>query len=243
MKRTITLFTVLITTSCFVLAQDSAIHKKTLNIEIGGRSFIVKDPEGKTRLISEWAPLVASGEYILKPDSLRKNEFKLVQASDSVKKQNSLGPKPLPSNFFKTGERFKNFASKDTGENNINTSDFAGKIMVLNFWFIDCPPCRSEIPSLNNLSESYKNDSSVVFIAVALDSKSRVKNFLQNNSFGYKMICNGRAIAAQYGIGLYPTSVVVDQQGKITFHTTGLTNNTVPWIKKTIEDLESKNLH
>ena len=240
MKRTFTLLTVLITTSCFVVAQDSAMRKKTLTLQIDGRSFIVKDSAGKTRLISEWAPLVASGEYILKPDLLHKNEFRLVQASDLIKKQKSPGPKPLPSNFFKTGERFKNFASKDTGGNIIYTSDLAGKIIVLNFWFIDCPPCRSEIPALNDLSESYKDDSSVIFIAIALDDKSRLKNFLAKNPFGYKMICNGRNIAAQYGISLFPTSVVVDQQGKISFHTTGLTNNTVPWIRKTIDDLKNK---
>ena len=240
MKRAIVLCMVLITTRYFVMAQDSALRKKTLTLEIDGRSFIVKDAAGKTRLISEWVPLVASGEYILKPDSLRKNEFRLVQTSDSVHKQNSPGPKPLPSNFFKTGERFKNFTSKDTGGNNINSAAFAGKIIVLNFWFIDCPPCRSEIPALNDLSESYKDDSSVIFIAVALDEKSRLKNFLAKNPFGYKMICNGRNIAAQYGISLFPTSLVVDQQGNITFHTTGLTNNTVPWIRKTIEDLKNK---
>jgi len=169
--------------------------------------------------------------------------FSSLFAQDSLSIQKLTGPKPLPSNFFKTGEQFKNFASKDTGENNINTSDFAGKIMVLNFWFIDCPPCRSEIPSLNNLSASYKNDSSVVFIAIALDSKSRIKNFLQNNPFGYKMVYNGRAIASQYGIALYPTSVVVDQKGKISFHTTGLANNTIPWIRKTIEDLKKTISH
>src|SRR5437868_5093738 len=132
-----------------------------------------------------------------------------VFAQDSLFVQKLTGPKPLPSNYFKTGERFKDFASKDTGENNINTAEFAGKILVLNFWFIDCPPCRSEIPDLDALSRLYKNDSSVIFIAVALDNKSRLRNFLQANPFGYKMIYNGRSVAAQYGISLYPTSLVV----------------------------------
>ena len=164
----------------------------------------------------------------------------LVNAQDSIATLKLSGPKPLPSNYFKTGERFKDFASKDTGENNINTAAFAGKIMVLNFWFIDCPPCRSEIPSLNSLAEMYKNDSSVIFIAVALDGKSRLKNFLVTNPFGYRIVYNGRSIASQYGISLYPTSIVVNQVGNISFHTTGLTYNTVAWIKKTIDDLKKQ---
>ena len=224
-----------------LLAQDSS-NKKPLTLQLSYGSVTVKDSSGKSYSLAEWQPLVISGEYILKPidPTKKKNDFLLLHASDSIKKEKIGGPRPLPSDYFKTGERFRDFASKDTGENNISTADFAGKILVLNFWFIDCPPCRSEIPALNNLSESYKNDSSVVFIAVALDGKARLKNFLQANPFGYKMIYNGRSIAAQYGIGLFPTNVVVDRQGKVNFHTTGLTNNTVPWIRKTIEELKKQ---
>lgn len=162
----------------------------------------------------------------------------LLSAQDSLVSLKLTGPKPLPSNFFKTGEPFKNFATKDTGENNLNTADYLGKILVLDFWFIDCPPCKSEIPSLNSLAHLYSNDSSVVFVAVALDSKSRLKNFLRTTPFGFKMVYSGRSIAAEYGIGLYPTTLVVDQNGKVCFHTTGVANNTVPWIRKTIEDLK-----
>jgi thiol-disulfide isomerase/thioredoxin len=149
------------------------------------------------------------------------------------------GPKPLPSNYFRNGERFRNFSSRDTGESKINTADLAGKILVLNFWFIDCPPCRSEIPSLNSLAESYKQDSTVVFIAIALDNKSRLKNFLSDHHFGYRMVYSGRNIAAQYGIILYPTGVVVDQKGNVSFHTTGVTSNMTAWIRKTIEELKN----
>jgi len=223
----------------FTHAQDTA-NKKPSRLGISYGSLSVKDSSGRSYKMEEWMPMVNSGRYALKQaDGGDKNEFRLVTAPDSIVKAHP-GPKPTESYYFKTGELFKNFATKDTGENTINTADLFGKILVLNFWFIDCPPCRSEIPSLNKLADLYKNDSSVVFIAVALDNKSRLKNFLRDNPFDYKMIYNGRSIAAQYGIVLYPTSVVVDQKGTISFHTTGATNNLTDWIKKTIEDLKSK---
>jgi len=225
--------------SFLTYAQDSARSKNPKTIELKFGSPTVKDSSGKIYSSSAWVPLVSSGDYILKPvDSTNKKAgFLLVSVADQASKK-KLIPKPIPSNFFKTGESFKNFRARDTCENLVNTSDFAGKIMVLNFWFIDCPPCQAEIPSLHELSEFYQRDSNVIFIAIALDSKFRLRTFLQKNPFGYKMVYNGRPVAAQYGIGLYPTNVVVDQDGKVVFHTTGVTNSTVYWIKETIEDLK-----
>jgi thiol-disulfide isomerase/thioredoxin len=242
MKRFISILICLILIYSAVFGQDSADSKNARKVELSFGSVIVKDSSGRSYIPSEWMPKVNSGDYFLKPiDTTKKTkEFLLVHVIDPALKK-KLMPRLLPSYFFKTGEIFKNFQAKDTGENKINTANFIGKTLVLNFWFIDCPPCQAEIPALNELSESYKQDSSVIFVAVALDSKSRLKNFLQKNPFGYKMIYNGRPVAAQYGIGLYPTNVVVDQNGKVVFHTTGVTNNTIYWIRETIEDLKRVN--
>jgi peroxiredoxin len=224
------------------IAQDSIDIKDSRKVDLKFGAVIVKDSSGRFYSPSEWMEKLNSGGYFLRPvDSTKKTkEFLLIQVNDPVLKK-KLMPRPIPSYYFKTGETFRNFQAKDTGEHKINTTDFAGKILVLNFWFIDCPPCQAEIPSLNDLSGSYKQDSSVVFVAICLDGKSRLKNFLQKNPFGYKMIYNGRSVAAQYGIGLYPTNVVVDQHGKVVFHTTGVTNNTIYWIRETIEELKEKN--
>ena len=36
----------------------------------------------------------------------------------------------------------------------VNTEDFKGKVVVLNFWFIGCPGCISEMPKLNELRQN-----------------------------------------------------------------------------------------
>ena len=57
---------------------------------------------------------------------------------------------------------------------NIKLSDYLGKTVLLNFWFINCPPCLTEIASLNELQRSYKNKD-VVVISIALDDTERLK--------------------------------------------------------------------
>ena len=109
-----------------------------------------------------------------------------------------------------------------------------GKVVVLNFWFINCPPCRQEIPDLNDMVDSYKDNKDVVFIAIALDQRYDLEQFLKTSPYHYNIIDNGRYIASQYGVTLYPTHVVIDRTGKVLFHTSGLSGGTIPWLKKSI---------
>ena len=107
---------------------------------------------------------------------------------------------------------------------------------MINFWFIGCPPCRAEIPELNKLVELYKDNPNVVFLAIALDSQHDLKKFLQTTPFNFDIIDDARFIANMYNIRLYPTSVILDKEGKVAFHTVSFTANSPYWVKKTINE-------
>ena len=151
-------------------------------------------------------------------------------------------PKPRPSNSFEDGEKYIFIKTKDINGNKINTKKLLGKILVINYWFTNCAPCRDEIPKLNGLVKKYEGDSSVVFIAIALDDAYKIKLFLEENPFNYAIIDNGKYLADKDRVQNYPTNVVVDQEGKIHFHTSGLAPNTVHWIEKSISELKEKNI-
>lgn len=94
-----------------------------------------------------------------------------------------------------------------------------------------------EIPALNELVASFNGNENVRFIAVALDNEDDLKNFLKEAHFDYNIVYNGRFLADKYNIRSYPTHVIVNQEGKVYFHTTGLAMNTVYWLKKSINEL------
>jgi len=181
-----------------------------------------------------------TGRYKIKTAEKDNTEFVLYRLSDE-EYERALGtmPKPRESNFFRTGSRFSHFKTTDINGNKINTKSLGGKIIVLNFWFINCPPCRMEMPELSKLSNTYKSDSSIVFLAIALDKKYDIEQFLNGSSFGYTIIDNGRFITDQYHISSYPTNVIIDQNGKVYFHSSGLSTGTVHWLKKSIEELKN----
>jgi len=68
------------------------------------------------------------------------------------------------------------FSVTDIKGNTYTSEELKGKVVVLNFWFIGCAPCRIEIPGLNEMVKHYDKEE-VVFIAFALDGKEELKKF------------------------------------------------------------------
>lgn len=203
---------------------------------------IVKDSAGTVYPYKIWQSLIFSG-YSIRPADPKNihTEFILFKLTDEQLKQRmEKMPKPKESLSFTTGKKITLFNSPDIYGNKLKLKKETGKIIVLNFWFIDCAPCRMEIPDLNELANSYKGRDSVLFIAVALDKRWDIKDFLKQTPFNYTIVDDGKYLAEGYGIKSFPTHVVVDTEGKVYFHTSGLSPNTVFWIKKSIDELLQK---
>jgi peroxiredoxin len=203
---------------------------------------VVKDSAGTKYAPEVWKALLMHGYTIKAVDPGDANtEFLLVRLSDEEQARRlERMPKPRESSFFKTGEKMGSFKTRDINGNKIDLKALEGKIVVLNFWFVNCSPCRMEIPDLNKMVDSFKTNNKIVFIAIALDDRSILKSFLEKTPFNYNIIDGGKFIADKYGVRSYPTHVVIDTEGKVYFHTSGLSTNTVYWLSKTIKELLSK---
>lgn len=202
-------------------------------------SSIVKDAEGTIYPYDITRALLMKGSYTLKTSG--NDTFLLVELSESERLARlEKMPKPKESAFFKNGEKIKLPNTTDIDGSKLRLKESTGKILVLNFWFINCPPCRTEIPDLNELVESYKGNENIQFIAVALDAKSNLETFLKQIPFKYQIVDNGRFITDKFNIRSYPTHVILDTEGKVYFHTSGLATNTVYWLKKSIDQLLSQ---
>ena len=111
------------------------------------------------------------------------------------------------------------FSGKDMNGETISSADWQGKVVVLNFWFTTCTPCKAEIPDLNRLVAEFKD---VVFVAVAIDDAKTLQAFLKKFPFRYRVLPDPRQeIAQRFAIKLYPTHVVIDQKGNLYFRRDG----------------------
>ena len=144
-------------------------------------------------------------------------------------------PLPYASRSFPVGKKVKYYNLKDIEGNIIKAEDLKGKIVVLNFWFTNCPACRKETPALNELAFEYARQPDVVFIAIALDHRWDIRDFLKTHPLSYSIIEDGQIYADRYGVHEYPTNVVLDRQGKVLFSDAGFASTVEYWLRKNIE--------
>jgi len=93
-------------------------------------------------------------------------------------------------------------------------ADLRGKVVVLNFWYVACGPCRAEIPGLNRLVQEF-DKGDVVFIALALDKADKLRLFLKEIPFRYQLMSEAGATAELYGVQAYPGHILIDRKGRI----------------------------
>lgn len=222
----------------------AAQNPRTIIIKANENS-VVKDSSGMVYPYIIWQKLYTSGEYKMRviDPRVENPEFLIAKLTDDeLDARYSKMPRPVKSENFKDGEKILSFSTSDIDGKKLKLKDLAGKVVVLNFWFIGCPPCRMELPALNQLSVKYANDSNVVFIAIALDDESSLRDFLKLNHLGYHVVSSGQDYARLYKIHLFPTNLVVDKEGKVVFSSVGYSPATPYWIKKSIEESKQKGI-
>jgi thiol-disulfide isomerase/thioredoxin len=207
------------------------------------QNTIVKDDSGVILPYPIWQKMMQSDDYSL--DRIDKTaDFLLhkmtveekVKFLEKKKEMAARLPKPRPADAFVEGKKFDGEKITDMNGNKYDLRVANGKVYVINFWFINCPPCKKEIPELNEMVAKYKENKDVVFLAIALDDRSDLKEFIKTLPFNYNIVDDGRFYSSKYGIKGYPTHVIVGKDGLIKFSTIGLATNTVYWVDKTIAE-------
>lgn len=100
----------------------------------------------------------------------------------------------------------------------VKTSDFKGKVTLVNFWATSCTTCVAEMPKLTAIYNQY-HDKGYEMLAVAMqyDPPSYVVNYAETRKLPFKVaIDNTGVIAKDWGdVRLTPTTYLVNKKGEI----------------------------
>ena len=115
----------------------------------------------------------------------------------------------------------------DTG-GTFSSSDYPGEILVVNFWYAGCPPCRLEAADLEALSQEYLGEG-VTFIGVnILDQAPTALAFAEEFGVTYPSIMDVMSgsvrlsFAGQVAPNAVPTTLVLDADGRVASRISGL---------------------
>lgn len=106
-------------------------------------------------------------------------------------------------------------------------ADYKGRVVLVNFWATWCPPCRAEMPSMQRLKEAMKDKPFTILAVDMAESETDVRQFLKDMKhskidFSILMDKDGKSIK-DWKVFVFPTSYVLDAEGKLRYSLLGST--------------------
>ena len=135
------------------------------------------------------------------------------------------GSAPAAGGNGEPGTQAPGYELADLTGKMVSDKEFAGKVVILDFWATWCPPCREEIPHFVQLQSKYR-DQGLVIVGLSLDAggAADVAPFAEEHNINYPMLIGNDVVAKAYGgVNSIPTTFVIDRTGKIVKRFVGFT--------------------
>lgn len=114
------------------------------------------------------------------------------------------------------------FALQDQYGNEVRLSDYAGKIVYMNFWGTWCSACKSELDDLQKLYETYQDSDEVAILTFVYPNMDKetdiegIKKFIKEHDLTFPVLFDSQGIAFQsYGISSFPTAFIITPDQKV----------------------------
>lgn len=107
---------------------------------------------------------------------------------------------------------------KDLNGKTVNLKDYRGQVVLINFWATWCPPCRAEMPSMQRLKEKMAGKPFAILAVDMGETQDVVRAYIREIKTDFTVLLDkdGHALKA-WKVFAFPTSYVVDAQGKIRY--------------------------
>ncbi len=118
------------------------------------------------------------------------------------------------------------FAGTDEDGEPVSSADYAGEVLVVNFWYAGCAPCRAEAPDLQKLSADYEGKGASFLGVNVRDQAATAKAFSENYGIGYPSVVDTDgalqlAFAGKISPKAVPTTLVLDKEGRVAARIVG----------------------
>ena len=146
--------------------------------------------------------------------------------------------KPEPANVADLG-----FIVKDMNGVDVKLSDYRGRPLIVNFWFVDCPPCRKEVPAFVELVKKYGDKGFTILGLSVEDTPEAMRAFAEEYKVNYPLfVAKGRndILEAYRATFAYPVSWFVRPDGTVFLKHLG--TGTPEWFETQVQAILSEDV-
>lgn len=124
-----------------------------------------------------------------------------------------------------SGKPIKNFVLNDPEGKPIDFSKFKGKYVWIDFWASWCGPCKKAFPHMLGLYEKYRGPKFEI-LGVSTDSTiDPWLNILTQIKNPWPQVWDSKNIASEFTVTAFPTSFLIDPDGRILLKEIGFEPN------------------
>jgi thiol-disulfide isomerase/thioredoxin len=119
------------------------------------------------------------------------------------------------------GQKAPQFNLQDLTGHDVSLDQYKGKIVILDFWQISCPPCRISMPMLDKMQEEYSGKLSILAINLQ-EPKDMVRDYILKQNLHSKVLLDqDGSVGSRYGTYAIPMQFLIDQNGIVRYIMTG----------------------
>jgi peroxiredoxin len=138
------------------------------------------------------------------------------------------------------------FTAQTADGHTVSASQFRGQVLVLNFWYAQCGPCRIEAKDLQKISQQFDGKGATFLGVNTRDSTHDVKSFDKAFGVTYDSILDAADGSVQLAFSgsmrpnATPTTIVLDKQGRVAARIEGPINDQPSTLTTLIGDAVSE---
>ena len=138
----------------------------------------------------------------------------IVQAMDKKAEPENVSQEVANMGGLKVGAKAPDFELKTLSGETVKLSDLKGKKVMLNFWATWCPPCKAEMPAMEEFHKEVGDK--VVILAVNIDPHLDVQAFVNENGITFPIPLDAEdKVNETYQVLSIPTTYFIDTKGNI----------------------------
>ena len=118
-----------------------------------------------------------------------------------------------------TGPAAADFTLTTFAGERFRLSEQRGNVVVINFWYPSCPPCRDEMPAFQEVWEERRGRNVRfigLFVPQGFDTEVEARQFVDELGLTFDFATDARAMVAQeYAVQFFPTTYFIDRTGQV----------------------------
>ena len=147
--------------------------------------------------------------------------------------------KEAESTVVKLGQQAPNFSFKDESGKIVSLTDYKGKLVMITFFATWCPPCRQELPVIQQeIYDKYKDNSNFQLLIFGREhSNAEVQSFKKVQHFTMPFFADKkRSVYSLFAQNYIPRNFLIDATGKIIYMEVGYSAEKFEEMQKIISE-------